>query len=44
MDNYFANEALMTPPHKRAAYFDRTSYFMAEMLRLATFKFEGGNQ
>ena len=43
MYNYFANEALMTPPTKRAAYSDRTSYLMAEMSRLAYFKFEGGN-
>ena len=43
MYNYFANKALMTPPTKRAAYSDRTSYLMAEMSRLAYFKFEGGN-
>ena len=43
MYNYFANEALLTPPTKRAAYSDRTSYLMAEMSRLAYFKFEGGN-
>ena len=43
MGNYFANDALMTPPHKRAAYSDRTSYLMAEMSRLAYFKFEGGH-
>ena len=43
MSNYFANDALMTPPHKRGAYSDRTSYLMAEMSRLAYFKFEGGN-
>ena len=43
MYNYFANDELMTPPTKRAAYSDRTSYLMAEMSRLAYFKFEGGN-
>ena len=43
MSSYFANDALMTPPHKRAAYSDRTSYLMAEMSRLAYFKFEGGH-
>jgi len=43
MDNYFRNEALLETPTKRAAYSDRTSYLMAEMSRLAYFKFEGGN-
>ena len=43
MHNYFANEALLESPTKRAAYSDRTSYLMAEMSRLAYFKFEGGN-
>ena len=43
MYGYFANDALMKPPTRRAAYSDRTSYLMAEMSRLAYFKFEGGN-
>lgn len=43
MQNYFANQALLESPTKRAAYSDRTSYLMAEMSRLAYFKFEGGN-
>ncbi len=43
MHNYFENEALLESPTKRAAYSDRTSYLMAEMSRLAYFKFEGGN-
>lgn len=43
MNNYFSNEALLETPTKRAAYSDRTSYLMAEMSRLAYFKFEGGN-
>jgi len=41
--NYFTNKALLKTPTKRAAYSDRTSYLMAEMSRLAYFKFEGGN-
>lgn len=43
MPNYFSHENLMNPPSKRAAYSDRTSYLMAEMSRLAYFKFEGGS-
>jgi len=43
MYNYFANEALLESPTKRAAYSDRTSYLMAEMSRLAYFRFEGGS-
>lgn len=43
MKNYFANKSLLQMPVKRAAYSDRTSYIMAEMSRLAYFKFEGGN-
>lgn len=43
MNNYFTNESLLETPIKRAAYSDRTSYLMAEMSRLAYFKFEGGN-
>jgi len=40
MYNYFANEALLESPVKRAAYSDRTSYLMAEMSRLAYFIFQ----
>lgn len=43
MYNYFASEHLLEPPVKRAAFSDRTAYLMAEMSRLAYFKFEGGN-
>ncbi len=43
MRNYFSNQALLESPTKRAAYSDRTSYIMAEMSRLAYFKFEGGS-
>ena len=43
MVNYFASTALLKTPGKRAAYSDRTAYLMAEMSRLAYFKFEGGN-
>ena len=43
MQDYFAHEALLESPTKRAAYSDRTSYIMAEMSRLAYFKFEGGS-
>lgn len=38
---YFENERLLTPPVKRAAYSDRSALLMAEMSRLAYFKFEG---
>jgi len=40
MYNYFANEALLESPAKRAAYSDRTNYLMAEMSRLAYFRFQ----
>jgi len=40
MYNYFAKEALLESPVKRAAYSDRTSYLMAEMSRLAYFRFQ----
>ena len=43
MHDYFKNESLLISPTKRAAYSDRTSYLMAEMSRLAYFKFEGGS-
>ena len=43
MSDYFNNTALMATSVKRAAYSDRTSYLMAEMSRLAYFKFEGGS-
>lgn len=38
---YFDNEKLMRPPTSRAAYSDRTAWLMAEMSRLAYYKFEG---
>lgn len=41
--DYFSNTNLMKAPTRRAAYSDRTSYLMAEMSRLAYFKFEGGS-
>ena len=43
MRNYFDETNLLTTPAKRAAFSDRTAYLMAEMSRLAYFKFEGGN-
>ena len=43
MLDYFSNTDLLKTPSKRAAYSDRTSYVMAEMSRLAYFKFEGGS-
>ncbi len=42
MKTYFANAKLLKTPGKRAAYSDRTAYMMAEMSRLAYFRFEGG--
>ena len=42
MQSYFANAKLLKTPGKRAAYSDRTAYMMAEMSRLAYFRFEGG--
>ncbi len=42
MRDYFEDSRLLTTPVKRAAFSDRTSYVMAEMSRLAYFKFEGG--
>lgn len=42
MYNYFANETLLDTPVRRAAFSDRTAYVMAEMSRLAYFRFEGG--
>lgn len=38
---YFEKQGLLTPPVGRAAYSDRTAWIMAEMSRLAYFKFEG---
>lgn len=38
---YFNNERLLAPPVNRAAFSDRTAWIMAEMSRLAYFKFEG---
>ena len=43
MRNYFDDKGLLGVPTKRAAYSDRMSYLMAEMSRLAYFKFEGGD-
>ncbi len=43
MRDYFDNSRLLQTPVKRAAFSDRTSYVMAEMSRLAYFKFEGGH-
>ncbi len=34
-NTYFAEKSLLSPPVKRAAYSDRTSWLMAEMSRLA---------
>ena len=41
MQSYFSNAELLKTPGKRAAYSDRTAYMMAEMSRLAYFRFEG---
>ncbi len=38
---YFENKSLLSPPTNRAAYSDRTAWIMAELARLAYFKFEG---
>ena len=43
MSDYCSHPALLQSPTKRAAYSDRTSYVMAEMARLAYFRFEGGS-
>ena len=43
MSEYFAEETLLEAPANRAAFSDRTAYVMAEMSRLAYFKFEGGD-
>jgi triacylglycerol lipase len=42
MSDYFSHDNLLKPPVKRAAFSDRTAYLMAEMARLAYFRFEGG--
>ena len=42
MTTYFAEKHLLKAPTKRAAFSDRTAYVMAEMSKLAYFKFEGG--
>ena len=42
MRDYFDDSGLLQTPVKRAAFSDRTSYVMAEMSRLAYFRFEGG--
>ena len=38
---YFEKKSLLKPPVSRAAYSDRTAWIMAELARLAYFKFEG---
>lgn len=43
MADYFSHTDLLETPNNRAAYSDRTSYLMAEMSRLAYFRFEGGS-
>ena len=43
MTTYFTEKSLLKPPTKRAAFSDRTAYVMAEMSKLAYFKFEGGH-
>ena len=43
MPTYFAEKSLLKTPAKRAAFSDRTAYVMAEMSKLAYFKFEGGH-
>lgn len=40
MDGYFTQTTLLTVPVRRAAFSDRTAYVMAELSRLAYFKFE----
>ena len=43
MAAYFTEKDLLKAPAQRAAFSDRTAYIMAEMSRLAYFKFEGGH-
>ncbi len=43
MNSYFSESQLMQAPVKRAAFSERMAYQMAEMSRLAYFKFEGGH-
>ena len=43
MTTYFTAKSLLSAPTKRAAFSDRTAYVMAEMSKLAYFKFEGGH-
>ena len=42
MSKYFSNTQLLKKPTQRAAFSDRSAYVMAEMSKLAYFKFEGG--
>ncbi len=44
MNAYFDDDKLLAPPMKRAAFSDRMAYVMAEMSRLAYFKWEGGHR
>ncbi len=41
--NYFSQKELLKAPANRAAFSDRMAYVMAEMSKLAYFKFEGGS-
>ena len=43
MTTYFSEKDLLEIATKRAAFSDRTAYVMAEMSKLAYFKFEGGH-
>ena len=43
MDQYFSQKDLLKAPISRAAFSDRMAYVMAEMSRIAYFKFEGGH-
>ena len=43
MTTYFSEKTLLSAPTSRAAFSDRTAYVMAEMSKLAYFKFEGGH-
>ena len=43
MAAYFEEKTLLRPPANRAAFSDRAAYVMAEMSKLAYFKFEGGH-
>ena len=43
MSQYFSQKELLKMPISRAAFSDRMAYVMAEMSKLAYFKFEGGH-